>query len=240
MDISVVIKIMTHLSSVVLFLISVYTFRLTVFSKKLRFIQYRNKFSAFGGESLEITLENRALNPVSIESIELIIGENRVSVFNGHCTIEAFKLKTIKMEPFSYIIYENRKMYLNDILKSRPSLWIKTSRGIQYVKYNYISTFIQEFRYNQYLKLNPATVVRNKYNEKIIAKGVKYALSFKDEQGNIKTIFIHKSGMMSEMLFGYNSLPKEIIKNKKSLRKHFNPEFEKLGIKYNLEKFKMI
>ena len=58
--------------------ITYYTFRLTVFPKKLKFINFRLSGSAFDGDALEITLENRSLCPAVVESVDLIIGSKKI------------------------------------------------------------------------------------------------------------------------------------------------------------------
>lgn len=81
------------------------------------------------------------------------------------------------------------------------------------------------------------TVVRNKFNNKIVISGVKFAISFVDASDELHTVFIHKLSMMSDTIPGYNRLPKEIVKNEKILCKHFEEESEKHNLFYSIKVF---
>lgn len=236
-DWSFFVGILSTVGDICLFWIAVYTFRLTVFPKKLKFINFREKRSTFGGASFEITLENRSLCPVIITSLELVYGLNRIKVFDGYLVIDGFKAGTIVMEPYSFIDSVEGKIDIDILSIDKMSLWIQTSRGVQHVRYKNISDLLYKYKHRKYLKWIQTTVVRNKFNDKILVPGIKFAISFVDAADELYTVFIHKSGMMSDALFGYNSLPKEIVENEEMLRKHFNTEFEKHNLFYSLKVF---
>lgn len=62
-------------------------------------------------------------------------------------------------------------------------------------------------------------------------------MSFIDKDDKIQTVFIHRSGAMSAMVFGYNGLPKEFMENESKMRTYFDTEFKKYGItQYTLQK----
>lgn len=226
---------LSTIGDICLFLITVYTFRLTIFPKKVKFINFREKRSAFGGDSFEVTLENRSLCPVVITSVELVYGSYRIKFFDGYRIIDGFKTETIAMEPYSFIESVDGKIDIDILDMDKISLWVQTSRGPQHVRYKNISRILYKLEHRKYSKWTQTTVVRNKFNDKIVVSGVKYVISFVDTSNELHTVFIHKSGMMSEAIFGYNGLPEEIVENEEKLRKHFDMEFEKYKLPYNIK-----
>lgn len=230
-------SIISILGDTCLFFIAVYTFRLTVFPRKLSFVELRTISSAFNGDSFEITLENRSLCPVVISSVELIFNSNKIKVFDGHCIIEGFKTQTIKMEPYSNILLNDEIMDIDFFSIEKMSLWIQTTRGSQHIKYARLSKIAAYIKHRKYKKFTPTTVCRNRYNDKLVNQDIKYVLSFIDHTNELQTVFIKKSGLMSETLFGYNGLPRELMQNESKLHEYFDEEFEKHGLIYKLETF---
>ena len=119
--------------------ITYYTFRLTVFPKKLKFINFKQSASAFDGDSLEITLENRSLCPAVIESVDLIIGTKKVQFFRGECIVDGFKTAKIEMSRYSQIVLNGVPIDIDICSMGNISLLVKTTRGIQHIKYETIS-----------------------------------------------------------------------------------------------------
>ena len=230
-------SIISLLGDVCLFFVTVYTFRLTILPKKLSWVEFRKLSSQFKGNSFEITLENRSLCPVVISSVELIFGSNKIDFFAGHCIVEGFKTQTIKMEPYSNILLNNEIMDIDFFPTQKMSLWIQTTRGLQHIKHVRYSKIIDYFKYKKYKKFAPTTVCRNKYNDKLIPQDIKYVLSFTDHTNKLQTVFIKKSGIMSENMFGCNSLPKKLVQNESKLRKYLDKEFAKHDLRCKLERF---
>ncbi len=230
--------IISILGDACLFFITVYTFRLTIFPKKLSFIGIRRSLSAFNGDSFEITLENRSLCPVVIRSVELIYNSNVIKVFDGYCIVEGFKTQTIKMEPYSYILLNDEIMDISCLSPEKMSLWIQTTRGLQCIKHVRFSKITDRIKRKKYMKFAFTMVCRNRYNDKLVAHDVEYVLSFIDRANELRTVFITKTGIMSESLFDYDGLPKELIQNESELRKYFDEEFKKHGLSYKLIRFK--
>lgn len=228
---------------VCLFVIAAYTFRLTVFPKKLRFIGYRPSFSTFEGDSLSITLENRSLAPVVVQSVYLLFGEYYIQIFNsdndGECIIEGFKTSTIVMNPFSKITINGSEVNFHKV--KDLILRIATPRGVQYVAFAYgprknLTLLIHKIK-DAKMKNSPlkmGMVKRNYFNKKIVKDYVRYALVYKEKGGEQHTVFIHQSGFMSEAPFGYNGLPKDLVEDKTRLQAHFENEFVKRDIAFGL------
>lgn len=230
-------KIIPTVDAIGISLITYYTFRLTVFPKKLRFVNFRENFSSFGGDSLEITLENRSLCPCVIENVDIILDDYKITVFKGECTVEGFKTAKITTDPYTEINCDNGKIEIDSSGIARMSLLIKTTRGFQHIKFERISKFAYWLNKKKEWRYKPTTVYRKLFNGKIVVPGVKYAISYIGANGELQTLFIHKSGMMSDAPFGYNGLTKEIMESETSLKKHFDAEFKKYGLSYSIEVF---
>ena len=226
------------LGDVCLFYISVVTFKLTLYPKRLKFIGFRYNGSAFSGDSFEIMVENRSLSPVVITSLDLVVGHKRIRVFEGQRIVEGFKAEIITIPPYTKIIDSDGEPIDIDISSMENiSLWIKTTRGAQHVPYARVPFFILRLIHRKAKKFQPTTVVRNFYNEKIVVSNIKYALSFVDDTGELQTVFIHERGAMSSAPFGYNRLSKELMENEKLLVAHFDDELTKRGFSGKVERF---
>lgn len=230
-----VVGIAPTVDGICLSFITYYTFRLTVFPKKLKFISFRESCSAFHGYSMEIILENRSLCPVVIEAIDLIANSKRIQFFNGECIVEGFKTAKIEMPPYTQIISDDGVIDNIGCTMGEISLLVKTTRGVQHIRYKSISRMAHQRACKLEEKYSRTTVCSNHYGDKIVSPGVRYAIAYIDSQGNKRIVLIHKSGVMSAALFGYNGLPKEVMKNETTVRSHFDAEFKKRGISYRLD-----
>lgn len=233
-------NVLPAVGNLCLFFISVYTFRLTIFPKKLRFIGYKPCFSMFEGDSLEITLENRALSPVVIEAVSVVLNGYSIKIFSeeendGPCVIDGFKTGKIKMEPFSFIYTEDGEISFG--IDKNVYLVVDTPRGKQYLNY---AVGPRKHFIKLREKSNPTkqtTVKRNYFNDKILKPYVRYAILYADEQKNTHTVFVLQSGVMSEMLFGYNGLTEDIVSSKETMITHFEKEFSKYDISFGIKEF---
>lgn len=233
-------KIVPTIDAIGISLITYYTFRLTVFPKKLRFVNFRKNFSSFAGNSVEITLENRSLCPCVIENVDIILDGYKITVFKGECTVEGFKTAKIVTDPYTEINCDNGKIEIDGSSVDRMALLIKTTRGFQHIKFERISKLAYWINNKKDWRYKPTTVYRKLFNGKIVVPDVKYAISYIDANGELQTLFIHKSGMMSDAPFGYNGLTNEIMASELSLKKHFDAEFKKCGISYSIHVFNEI
>lgn len=118
------------IGDICLFCISIYTFRLTVFPKKLNFISFQHNRTSLNGDSFEIVLENRSLSPVVILSIDLLIDSYKIAVFNGNKIIEGFKTEAIQIDPYTDITDSNGKSLSLIKFPFKGNLLVQTSRGI--------------------------------------------------------------------------------------------------------------
>lgn len=218
--------------------ITYYTFRLTVFPKKIRFINFKLARSAFEGDSLEITLENRSLCPAVIESVDLILGSKKVQIFSGECIIDGFKTAKIEMPRYSQIISSDGPLDIGVCSLGDISLLVKTTRGIQHIRYARISKLAWRRIQKLEEKYERTTVCRNQCGNRVVSSGIRYAIAYVDQQGDSQIVFVHKSGTMSAAPFGYNGLPEEVMKSESTMRNHLDAEFEKYKLSYQLIVFR--
>jgi len=219
-----------------LFYIAVYTFRLTIYPKRLKFVNFKFSTGMFDGQRFEITLENRSLCPVVIQAVDLVVDSNRINVFKGECIVEGFKTAKIEMDCYSDIIADEHSINLDICDVAKMSLWIRTTRGKQKVKYERVSWMSRWSTRRKESKFNSATVCRNYYNEKLVVPGICYALWYIDESDDVHTVFIHKSGAMSETMWGFNSIPQELIGDEVKLIEFFADRFCSVGYRYGVER----
>lgn len=235
-NIEFLIRIISIIGDVCLFFIAVYTFRLTIFPKKLKLINMKHSFNAFLGDDIEATFENRSLCPVVIKSVDMVIDSNIIRFYDGEpCIVEAFKTVVLKCEAYTNIISQINHKDI-DIHSSRKIYFIvETSRGNQYIKHVRVSRIKHYIAKMKEAKLVHAIVCRNECDGTVVSKGVKYVVSFIDERGEEQNVFILSSGYMSKNLFGYNVLAKDIVIDKSKVLEHFESEFAKYNIKFVLK-----
>ncbi len=221
-------EIFSTVADISIFLITVYTFYITVFPK-LRFLGISHHFSMFDGDSMTISLENRSLSPISIKEVDLILDDYKITFFNKkdaqeECIVDGFKTIAIRMEPFSEIKSEDDGL---NIITSKPR-YIKmvTSRRTQYIKINrkQCASFLK--RYEKRNKLKQTMVIRNLYNGLLVKPHIKYALSYLDDKQEIQTLLISENGILSGYIFGFNVIPTEHLTTEDSLRDFFKNFFK--------------
>lgn len=231
-----VIILMGLIGDLCLFFVAIYTFRLTVLPKKLKFIGLSYQSSLWDGEAMEFILENRSISPVIVRSLDMIVDSQLVQVYRGSCIIDGFKTKTIRLEPYLQIIAEGEVIDIS--VNPDVTLYVETSRGKYYVKQERVNSFIYRLNKRRLDRFTKTTVVRHYYNGKLIPINTKYVLSYKEKDESVNTIFIDESGLMSDTIFEFNSLPKEILEREEDLRSIFDAEFEKRKIPYSLDKYR--
>ena len=239
----VVRDVFSLIGDICLFAIAVYTFRLTVFPKKLRFIGFQPRFSTFEGDSLTITLENRSLSPTVVQSVQFLYNEHYIDIFksddDGECIIDGFKTSTIVMKPFSKIVIDEEEFNFHKVRDL--ILRIATPRGTQYVafsrgpqkKLTLLALKIKDMK-SKGRPVKTGLIMRNYFNGVIVKDYVRYALVYVDKDGTQQTVFIHEKGTMSSAPFGYNGLPWELVEDKAKLQIHFEEECKKRNIPFGL------
>lgn len=239
-DWEVIKSVISMLGDVCLFFITVYTFRLTVLPKKLKFIDFRFAMNVFYGGTIEVVLENRSLCPVVVKRVELIIDSHRIEVCNfnddGGCIVEIFKTATIKSKPYTEIVSKDSQkvLHFNDL--SHMSLWIETSRGNQHIRFDKVSKILHSYQKRKLSSYKLTKIFRVPNNEDVVSRYVKYIVKFTDKKEDVQTVRILESGTMDKALFGCNHLPTELVENEQRLREYLDLEFTKHNFTYTLQK----
>lgn len=236
---TIIHDVLPTIGNLCLFFISVYTFRLTIFPKKLRFIGYRPHYSTFEGDSVEITLENRALSPAVVQAVSLVSNGYAIKIFSenddGTCIIDGFKTGKIKMNPFSSILTQEGEISFG--IEESMYLIVETPRGKQYLNF---AGAPKKHLWRLREKIHPpkrAMVRRDFFNGIILKPYVRYAILYTGKNGDTQTVFVLNSGLMSKTLFGYNGLTEDIAASKESMYAHFETEFSKHNIPFSIEEF---
>lgn len=230
------------IGDICLFFIAVYTFYLTVYPRRLKFVNYTLKRHLYEGNSFEIALENRSLTAIGVETIYLNLDENnRIKIFDSQedemLTIESFHTEIIKMKPFTGITNTKGESLKINIHETRfLSLTIYTTRGIQHLKYK----FRDGNKSRKKIKEAPALVYRKEFDGKVIGELVKYVIVYFDENDHQNTIYITKFGAMSEPIFGFNKVDKKMMNDETALKEFFNERFEKEGLRHIFEKVDLV
>lgn len=218
------------LSDSCVLLITLYTFYLKFWCKKISFIQYSPTYSIFEGDHLSVVIENHTLSPICLDEVRMIYGNKyklTMVKYDEPQSIEPLKTFVVKMAPFSYLggISFSELNGIQD-----KYLELSTSKGLIYTKLN---KNVKIYKGNK----NPAQIVmvaREFYNGHLIFPDTKYALSFRTKE-NLETIFINSNGLMSRAVGGFNAIPKEVINNKNEIEEIFKKFFLPLGISFILE-----
>ncbi|MBI9013867.1 MAG: hypothetical protein JEZ08_16655 [Clostridiales bacterium] len=175
-------------------------------------------------ESMYIVIENKSLSPISITEI-MCLFENRYKFlfkrFNTPLIISPFTTSLIEMEHFSSI---------SKFSMEKLTFQIKTSKNNKCIRFGKKFFIISRKLIRSKSNL---TVLTKKYNGKIYDLGTKFVLEFVDES-KIETIFIHKGGIMSEAVLGYNGIPSTEMNDIESVRKILDSLLRKKGIDYKL------
>lgn len=234
----IVKDVISAIGDTCLFFISIYTFRLTIYPKKLKFIGYSYHSSAFYGNSVEITLENRSLCPIVVRSVDLVVAHNIIKLFRGNQIIDKFRAEIIKSDSYTKILtLTGEEIKIRGNFLRTALLIIETSRGKQFIQYKDNNKFLSYFDNWKLSKYSRASVYSKKAYGKVLSDNVKYVLLFSNSNNDIHNVFILDNGMMSEDVFGYNKLSKEIVCNEKILIGFLDNEFKKHSLSYTLKKF---
>lgn len=242
-----IMEIYNNISNVISFLanlcvlgITIYTFYLTVFSRKLSFVSMGFSSSLFYGESISISLLNQSLHAIPVTEVFLlkrIEGKfYRISFqkYDNPIIIEPWHICNIEMNQFTHIVGPTgENIDLVDIhmetmigveIGNRHVVWIRPYRHAPYMLAK------RAYKRNQYEWL---TVSRHIRDGKTLSEAVNYIIYLKtvDVNGNKKWKTIYaiigkKDGILSEAICGYNSIKIKKCKNEKDLKKQICSQLE--------------
>lgn len=228
-------SIIASLGDVCLFFIAAYTFILTIFPKKLKFLGFSVSHSAFWGDKIKISLENRALASVCVKAVWVIINDSyRMQIFserdNGYRIISSFGVETFVSKPYTKISSaDGTELSFSPGITKKISLIVETTRGEQH-----IACKLREGAKNRKAQLPTPIVFSESFNGTVISSGMEHALVYDDINHIRHTVLIHSSGIMSEPVSDFNSIPEHLMHDEQKLRKFFEKEFRATGLPYSL------
>lgn len=227
--------------NICIFLITSYTFYLTLWPKPLKLIDFQFHMSSFEGDSLRFSLENRSLSTQVVRSVDMIVDSCVINVFKGYRRIDSFDIALFEMEPYSYLISEKGdKIKGSDYFGDKFSLRIATSRSRVYIVKLKRAFFIQRCLYKKNMKkYAQGGAVRNTLNDQIIVPGVEYALILTGKNNQKKTVFIHDSGLLSDSTLGFNAIPEELVNDGRQMMVFFEKKCREMDLECKLVKLEL-
>ena len=225
------------LGDICLFIVTLYTFRLTVFPIKPQVVGFRRFCEEFESDYIEIVLLNRSLSPLVIRGVEIISDNERIPVFSSvkcdDIVIEGFKTGVVRSQPFSRMDGEKGELRLPFLSDEKIVLYTPKAIHIITRKKKAHKYFFGKRKRIQ--KLNLAQTMSYTYYGKTIKLHTKYAIHIENEIGDRHIVFVSETGRMSEFLFGSNQLPQELIQDESALKKHFEELFRDTNRNYSIE-----
>lgn len=224
------------IESVCVFVITVYTFYLTIFPKKLKFLDYSIHYSVFWGESIKISLENRSLSSVCVRNVYLKINdEYLIPIFHGHedgyRIIDSFHAETFVSKPHTQLYgKDGAKLRIDPAAEGKICIIVETSRGKQ--------TITQKVKPAPFKKGKETIVARTDrktFNGVVISKDMAYGLVYYDLDHAKHNVLIHKSGAMSESIGEIHRVPDELMQDAEKLQQYFSKQFRALGYAFTLQ-----
>lgn len=221
----------TFLADICVLLITAYTFYITFLSKRLKLLSFSEN-SSNRGDAFHLVLENKSFAPVCIKEIYLVFGGQYKVKFEKYeqpVVLSAFSAISLSMEPYSFLFPD-----IPIELRFDPVVCVDTSR-----KKIYLALHNKKAgRLSKERKAEPpnVSVVRRTYNGQLVMPGNRYVLHLFHE-GKAQTVFVHKSGLLSESVLGYNALPEPAMKDKAMLAEVLDSLLKPYEIDYVLEDF---
>ena len=224
------------IDSVCIFVITVYTFYLTIFPKKLKFLDYAIHYSAFWGETVKISLENRSLSSVCVRSVSLKVNdEYLIPIFHGHedgyRIIDSFHAETFVSKPHTQLYgKDGAELRIDPATEGKICVIVETSRGKQT-----ITQKIKPAPFPRKVEVVTARKFTQTFNDIVISKDMAYGLVYYDSEQVKRNVLIHKSGAMSESIGEIQRVPDELMHDAEKLHQYFAKHFRALGYSFTLQ-----
>ena len=192
---------------------------ITLYTAWLRFIRKRIDLNSFGcswnrhlGDIISLVIENKTLSNFTISKIDLVVEDKysiQVRKYDEPFVIEPFKAYKVQSKGITSTTPIEISKLNHMINFSECYCILYTSKGKIYSNPAKNRNFFK--KHNKELTL--ISQFSNGYNGMTLNADVKYALNILCESGKYKDILIDKHGLMSEDLFGFNSLPEDVVKD---------------------------
>lgn len=237
----VIREIISCAGNICIFLITSYTFYLTLWPKPLKLVDVQFRMSSFKGNSFTFSLENRSLSTQVVRSVDMIVDSCVINLFKGYRHIDSFDIASFEMAPYSYLISDKgERIKDSDYFGDKISLRIVTSRSRAYIVKPKRMSSIQCYLYKKNMeKYSQGGAVRNTLNDQIIVPGVEYALILTGKNNQKKTVFIHDSGLLSDSTLGFNAIPEELVNDERQMMIFFGKKCREMDLECKLVKLEL-
>lgn len=249
-DINIVLQIITNIC---ILCITIYTTFLQLGSASIRglFVQYKRQ--QFLGEYFILQLYNTSLSSISIREVYLIFNNEKkllIKKYDVPLLVESRRSFQIEMDPVSnclidykVLLNENYLVFIK--LVDGNSICTFSTSGLK----GRIKFWGQNYKFLQNLKRNPRNVIDRLdsiewykicYGDVILRDIVNFILLIKSE-GSVQTVFITKSGSMSERCFSDGKWERGVGTDtyqeiKERLTEAFKAEFKEEVVEFELYK----
>lgn len=231
-----VVEIAPTVGDICIFIITVYTFYLTLYPKKLKFLDYSICYSGFWGETIKISLENRSLSSVCVRNVYMKVNDEYIiPIFSGYedgyRIIDSFHAETFVSKPHTQLYgKDGAKLRIDPATEGKLCVIVETSRGKQT-----ITQKVKRAPFNRKKDTILPRYERQNFNGIVVGKDVAFGLVYYDLERIKHTVLICKSGAMSESIEGIDHVPNNLMKNEKSIGQFFDKMFLELGYTYTLK-----
>lgn len=227
-----IVNIISLMANICILVITAYTLYITVLSTKLKFVSIGFSGSAFFGEQIIVQIENRALHAIPASELFLLKRTDdgvfhtiSLAKYDSPIAIQARHIEKIACEPFTEIdgIGSLVDIHMNSVIG------VNTGSGVLWIKpYKKAPLKAARKAYKKH-RYTPLTVMRCSYGDKVLSKGVRYAVHLKttDANGRIewKNAFAFRSGIISDAICGYNAVSETVCGSAHDLQKHLQDSF---------------
>ena len=207
-----IINISSLLANICVLFLTGMTFYLTVMSNKLKFVSFGFSSSMFNGDTISVSLENTTLHSISITSISLIkkMDDGKyysidLISYDDPLVIEGRRVTKITTHPYTYIweLDSVINLHMNAVF------CIKSGSRTLFVK-PYKKAPLKEVKklHNKHQMFEPLSVMRNKFNNQVISRNVRYAVHIRAGKNSCdwNTILLTKHGFLDGTICGHNGL----------------------------------
>lgn len=201
--------------------LTIYTLHITAFARKLELISPSIKTTTFYGNSMAITVMNKSLHAIPVQSVFVMKRHNKKFYYFSFVDypdpiiIDSWSVKRIETEPFTEIDSwdDNPKSYIEIV--DETVFAVKAGKKILWVKpYKKAPLRAAKKAYKKH-KYELLTVAHNRVGDTVVSQNVDCIVSVLDQdvngQNEEKTILgitgTEEGGtlLLSHMLGGYNS-----------------------------------
>lgn len=204
--------------------ITLYTFYLTFIRIRLNFCGIGENNSNSDGKSFYVIIENRFLLPVVINNVNLIMNDKYkicLTEMKDPLIIESFCAKRVESKKYAKLYPNNVNINFEESI-----LEVITTKKVLYLKLNKKAHISKKMKK---MKAPNVCMMTYEYNNKIVPENAVYSLDYIRDSKN-HTVFIFKSGILTENILGYTAVPVENMNNKKQLEEFLDKFFVENGV----------